>query len=185
LGGEHFEPEEENPMIGWRGASRYYSEAYKEAFGLECKAIRRVREKDGPEERCGDGALLSHGGRAESVKAVMEEYGLERGKEGLELFLMAEIPSNIIMAEEFSAYIDGFSIGSNDLTQLTLGLDRDSALVSAPLRRTQPGRKAHAENADRNRQEAPAPKWAFAAKVPATFPTSRSSWWNWASTPSA
>lgn len=130
LGGEHFEPDEENPMIGWRGASRYYSEAYKEAFGLECKAIRRVREKMGlknvvvmiPFCRTVDELL--------KVMEVMKEYGLERGKEGLELYLMAEIPSNIIMAEEFSEHIDGFSIGSNDLTQLTLGLDRDSALVS-------------------------------------------------------
>ncbi|MFZ1330610.1 MAG: phosphoenolpyruvate synthase [Flavobacteriales bacterium] len=130
LGGEHFEPDEENPMIGWRGASRYYSEVYKEAFGLECKAIRRVREKMGlknvvvmvPFCRTVEELIL--------VKGVMKEYGLERGKEGLELFLMAELPSNIIMAEEFSQYIDGFSIGSNDLTQLTLGLDRDSALVS-------------------------------------------------------
>jgi pyruvate,water dikinase len=130
LGGEHFEPEEENPMIGWRGASRYYSEAYKEAFGLECKAIRRVREKMGLKNVVVMIPFCRTVEELKKVKGVMEEYGLVRGKEGLELYLMAEVPSNIILAEEFSKYIDGFSIGSNDLTQLTLGLDRDSALVS-------------------------------------------------------
>ena len=130
LGGKYFEPHEENPMIGWRGASRYYSEKYKPAFGLECKAIKRVREEMGlsnvvvmiPFCRTVEELLKVH--------EVMKEFGLERGKDGLELFLMAEIPSNIIMAEEFAKHIDGFSIGSNDLTQLTLGLDRDSSLVA-------------------------------------------------------
>ncbi|MBK7268814.1 MAG: phosphoenolpyruvate synthase [Flavobacteriales bacterium] len=130
LGGEHFEPNEENPMIGWRGASRYYSEAYKEAFGLECKAIRRVREKMGLKNVVVMIPFCRTVEELKKVKGVMEEYGLIRGKEGLELYLMAEVPSNIILAEEFAKYIDGFSIGSNDLTQLTLGLDRDSALVA-------------------------------------------------------
>lgn len=130
LGGEHFEPEEENPMIGWRGASRYYSDAYKEAFGLECKAIRRVREKMGLKNVVVMVPFCRTVEELRKVTAVMGEYGLQRGKEGLELYLMAEIPSNIILAEEFAQHIDGFSIGSNDLTQLTLGLDRDSALVS-------------------------------------------------------
>ena len=130
LGGEHFEPNEENPMIGWRGASRYYSEAYKEAFGLECKAIRRVREKMGLKNVVVMVPFCRTVEELKKVKGVMDEYGLKRGKEGLELYLMAEVPSNIILAEEFSKYIDGFSIGSNDLTQLTLGLDRDSALVA-------------------------------------------------------
>jgi pyruvate,water dikinase len=130
LGGKHFEPAEENPMIGWRGASRYYSEEYKAAFGLECKAIKKAREEMGltnvvvmiPFCRTVEELL--------KVKEVMAEYGLVPGKEGLELYLMAEIPSNIIMAHEFAEHVDGFSIGSNDLTQLTLGLDRDSALVA-------------------------------------------------------
>ena len=130
LGGEHFEPVEENPMIGWRGASRYYSEAYKEAFGLECKAIRRVREKMGLKNVVVMIPFCRTVEELKKVKAVMKEYGLVRGQEGLELYLMAEVPSNIILAEEFAKYIDGFSIGSNDLTQLTLGLDRDSALVA-------------------------------------------------------
>lgn len=130
LGGKYFEPKEENPMIGWRGASRYYSEKYKAAFALECKAIKKVREEMGlknvvvmiPFCRTVDELLL--------VLDTMKQYGIERGRNGLEVYLMAEIPSNIMMAEEFAAHIDGFSIGSNDLTQLTLGLDRDSALVA-------------------------------------------------------
>jgi len=130
LGGNHFEPKEENPMIGWRGASRYYSDAYKKAFGLECKAIKKAREEMGltnvvvmiPFCRTVEELL--------KVKEVMAEYDLVPGKEGLELYLMAEIPSNIILASEFAEHIDGFSIGSNDLTQLTLGLDRDSSLVA-------------------------------------------------------
>ncbi|MDQ3101307.1 MAG: phosphoenolpyruvate synthase [Bacteroidota bacterium] len=130
LGGEHFEPEEENPMIGWRGASRYYSDAYREAFGLECKAIRRVREKMGLKNVVVMVPFCRTVEELKKVEGVMAEHGLVRGREGLELYLMAEVPSNIILAEEFAMHIDGFSIGSNDLTQLTLGLDRDSALVS-------------------------------------------------------
>jgi pyruvate,water dikinase len=129
-GGEHFEPLEENPMIGWRGASRYYSESYREAFALECKAIYHVREKMG----LGNVAVMIPFCRTveelKKVTRIMADHGLEKGKDGLELYLMAEIPSNIIMAEEFAEHITGFSIGSNDLTQLTLGLDRDSALVA-------------------------------------------------------
>lgn len=130
LGGKYFEPHEENPMIGWRGASRYYSADYKPAFGLECKAIKKVREEMGlanvvvmiPFCRTVEELL--------KVKEVMKEFELEPGKKDLELYLMAELPSNIILAKEFSKHIDGFSIGSNDLTQLTLGLDRDSSLVA-------------------------------------------------------
>ncbi len=130
LGGKYFEPHEENPMIGWRGASRYYSDKYKEAFGLECKAIKRVREEMGLSNVVVMIPFCRTVEELLKVQVVMKEYGLERGKEGLELFLMAEIPSNILMADEFSKHIDGFSIGSNDLTQLTLGLDRDSSLVA-------------------------------------------------------
>jgi pyruvate,water dikinase len=130
LGGKYYEPNEENPMIGWRGASRYYSEAYKEAFGLECRAIKKVREEMGLKNVTVMIPFCRTVEELVKVKEVMKEYGLERGQEGLELFLMAEIPSNILMAEEFARHIDGFSIGSNDLTQLTLGLDRDSSLVA-------------------------------------------------------
>jgi pyruvate,water dikinase len=130
LGGNHFEPHEENPMIGWRGASRYYSPEYKAAFGLECKAIKIVREEMGLDNVVVMIPFCRTVEELIKVKEVMNEFGLERGKNNLELYLMAEIPSNIILADEFAKHIDGFSIGSNDLTQLTLGLDRDSSLVA-------------------------------------------------------
>ena len=130
LGGEHFEPVEENPMIGWRGASRYYSSDYRPAFALECKAIKKVREEMGLDNVA---VMIPFCRTVEEllrVKAVMSEFDLRQGQHKLELYLMAELPSNIILAREFAKHIDGFSIGSNDLTQLTLGLDRDSALVA-------------------------------------------------------
>lgn len=130
LGGQLFEPEEENPMLGFRGASRYYNERYREGFGLECLAIKKVREEMG----LGNVKVMIPFCRTvkegERVQEVMKSYGLERGKDGLEIYVMAEIPSNILMAKKFTSIFDGFSIGSNDLTQLTLGLDRDSAIVS-------------------------------------------------------
>jgi pyruvate,water dikinase len=130
LGGNHFEPKEENPMIGWRGASRYYSPEYKEAFGLECMAIKRVREKLGLDNVVVMIPFCRSIKELLQVYATMEEFGLKRGKQGLEVYLMAELPSNIILAGLFAQHIDGFSIGSNDLTQLVLGLDRDSSLVA-------------------------------------------------------
>lgn len=130
LGGNHFEPHEENPMIGWRGASRYYSNEYKAAFGLECKAIKKVREEMGLHNVVVMIPFCRTVGELLKVQETMSEYGLIRGENQLELFLMAEIPSNVLMADEFAKHIDGFSIGSNDLTQLTLGLDRDSSLVA-------------------------------------------------------
>lgn len=130
LGGKYFEPKEENPMIGWRGASRYYSEKYKPAFGMECKGIKKVREEMGLKNLVVMVPFCRTVEELIKVQEVMKEYGLERGKDGLEVYLMAEIPSNVLMAEEFCQHIDGFSIGSNDLTQLTLGLDRDSSLVA-------------------------------------------------------
>jgi len=130
LGGNHFEPREENPMIGWRGASRYYSDSYKAAFGLECKAVKAVREEMGLDNVVVMIPFCRTVEELIKVKAVMKEFGLERGANNLQLYLMAEIPANIILADEFSKHVDGFSIGSNDLTQLTLGLDRDSSLVA-------------------------------------------------------
>ncbi|MFN2428542.1 MAG: phosphoenolpyruvate synthase [Cryomorphaceae bacterium] len=130
LGGSHFEPKEENPMIGWRGASRYYSDNYKEAFGMECKAIAKVRDEAGLDNVI---VMIPFCRTPEEMQRVLEtmaEFGLVRGENGLKVFLMAELPSNILLADEFAEHIDGFSIGSNDLTQLTLGLDRDSSLVA-------------------------------------------------------
>lgn len=130
LGGAYFEPQEENPMLGFRGASRYYHEKYKEGFKLECQAMKIVRDEMGltnvklmipfcrtPEE-------------GKKVIALMEQYGLKQHSNCLEIYVMAELPSNILLAKEFAEIFDGFSIGSNDLTQLTLGIDRDSELIS-------------------------------------------------------
>lgn len=130
-GGKYFEPSEENPMIGWRGASRYYSKAYREAFGLECIAIKKVREVMGLDNVLVMIPFCRTVTELLMVYDVMEEFGLKRGKAGLKVFLMAEVPSNVILADQFAKYIDGFSIGSNDLTQLVLGLDRDSSLVAS------------------------------------------------------
>ena len=131
LGGRYFEPQEENPMLGFRGAVRYAHPDFAEAFAMECEAMKKLREEMGfhnvklmipfcrtPEE-------------AEAVQTVMEANGLRRGEQGLEVYLMVELPSNVLQFDEFAALFDGFSIGSNDLTQLTLGLDRDSALISS------------------------------------------------------
>ena len=130
LGGVSYEPVEENPMIGWRGASRYYSEEYKNAFELECIALKRVREEMGFENLILMIPFCRTVEECKKVLATMKEYGLERGKNNLRVYLMCEIPSNIILAEKFLEVVDGYSIGTNDLTQLTLGLDRDSGLVS-------------------------------------------------------
>lgn len=130
LGGRFFEPEEENPMLGFRGASRYYHKQYKEGFGLECSSVKVVREEMGLTNVKVMIPFCRTVQEAEKVLDTMAEFGLKRGDNGLEVYVMAEIPSNILLAQEFSQLFDGFSIGSNDLTQLTLGLDRDSAIVS-------------------------------------------------------
>ncbi|TSC95759.1 MAG: pyruvate, water dikinase [Parcubacteria group bacterium Athens1014_10] len=130
IGGKEFEPEESNPMIGWRGASRYYDPKFKSAFGLECLAIKKVREEFGLTNVIVMIPFCRTIDEGKKVLKIMEEYGLKRGKNGLQVYVMAEIPANIILAEEFAKIFDGFSIGSNDLTQLTLGLDRDSQIVS-------------------------------------------------------
>ena len=126
IGGKRFEPEEANPMLGFRGASRYYSDAYREGFALECRAVRRVRETIGLTNVVVMIPFCRTVDEAEKVMAVLAENGLERGKDGLQVYVMAEIPSNIVLADRFAAFFDGFSIGSNDLTQLVLGVDRDS-----------------------------------------------------------
>ena len=130
LGGAAFEPHEENPMLGWRGASRYYSPAFRAAFALECQALKRVREGMGLTNVIPMVPFCRTPEEGDRVLAEMASAGLVRGENGLEVYVMAELPSNVIAAEAFAERFDGFSIGSNDLTQLTLGLDRDSALVA-------------------------------------------------------
>lgn len=131
IGGKEFEPVESNPMLGFRGASRYYNELYKEGFALECKALKRVRKEIGLANVIVMIPFCRTLEEADRVLTVLAENGLKRGENGLKVYVMAEIPSNIILAEEFSKRFDGFSIGSNDLTQLVLGIDRDSALLAA------------------------------------------------------
>lgn len=131
VGGKEFEPKEENPMIGFRGASRYYNARYKEGFRLECEAMKRVRNEMG---LTNVKLMIPFCRTVEEGKKVVElmaQFGLKRKVNGLEIYMMTEIPSNVLLAEEFAKYFDGFSIGSNDLTQLTLGIDRDSSIISS------------------------------------------------------
>ncbi|KAK4198912.1 hypothetical protein QBC40DRAFT_330220 [Triangularia verruculosa] len=127
IGGAEFEPSEENPMLGFRGASRYYSPRYREGFALECRAIKQLREVMGFTNAVVMVPFCRTVGEAKRVLDVMAENGLRRGEDGLKVYVMCEIPSNVILAEQFTEHFDGFSIGSNDLTQLTLGVDRDSS----------------------------------------------------------
>jgi len=130
IGGILYEPVESNPMLGWRGASRYYDPKFEPAFALECIAIKKVRDEMGLKNVKVMVPFCRTVEEGKKVIEVMEKYGLKQGHDGLDIYVMCEIPSNVILAEEFAKIFDGFSIGSNDLTQLTLGLDRDSALVS-------------------------------------------------------
>ena len=130
IGGHDYEPKEENPMIGWRGASRYYDPKFEAAFALECEAVKKVRNEMGLTNLKVMIPFCRTVHEGEEVLKVMAKNGLKRGQNGLQVYVMCEIPSNVILADEFSKIFDGFSIGSNDLTQLTLGLDRDSELVS-------------------------------------------------------
>ena len=130
LGGRQFEPNEEIPMLGWRGAARYYDERYREGFALECEAILRVREEMGLTNLIPMIPFCRTPDEGRLVLAEMAKNGLQQGVNGLQVYVMCELPNNVIMAEEFAQVFDGFSIGSNDLTQLTLGLDRDSSLVA-------------------------------------------------------
>jgi pyruvate,water dikinase len=128
IGGSRYEPEEENPMLGFRGAARYVSADFGEAFAMECEALKRVRNEMGLDNVQVMVPFVRTLEQARKVTQLLARHGLERGRDGLKLIMMCEIPSNAILANEFLAYFDGFSIGSNDLTQLTLGLDRDSGL---------------------------------------------------------
>ena len=131
LGGSKYEPHEENPMIGFRGASRYVDPSFKDAFALECQAVKRVREEMGLDNLWVMIPFVRTLGEGRKVVEVLRENGLVQGEGGLKIIMMCEIPSNALLAEEFLEIFDGFSIGSNDMTQLTLGLDRDSAIVAS------------------------------------------------------
>jgi pyruvate,water dikinase len=128
IGGSRYEPEEENPMLGFRGAARYISGEFQQAFAMECEALRRVRKDMGLTNVQVMVPFVRTLDQADRVTRLLGEQGLKRGQDDLKLIMMCEIPSNAILAEEFLEFFDGFSIGSNDLTQLTLGLDRDSGL---------------------------------------------------------
>jgi len=130
IGGSHFEPKEENPMLGLRGASRYYADSFKESFALECAALAQVRADMGLTNVVVLIPFVRSIGEAVQVLDAMKAHGLERGRDGLEVYLMCEIPANALLAEAFLEHFDGLSIGSNDLTQLTLGVDRDSGLIA-------------------------------------------------------
>ena len=139
IGGEYFEPKEENPMIGFRGASRYYDERYREGFALECQAMKRVRDDMGLTNLV---IMIPFCRRIDEARKVLDQMainGLQRGENGLEVYVMCEIPNNVILIDEFSELFDGFSIGSNDLTQLTLGVDRDSELLAHDFDERDPG----------------------------------------------
>ncbi len=130
LGGKQFEPHEENPMLGWRGASRYYDPRYREGFALECRAMKKVRDEMGLTNVILMVPFCRTPEEGRRVLAEMAKNGLVKGENGLQVYVMCELPSNVQLADEFCEVFDGFSIGSNDLTQLTLGLDRDSELVA-------------------------------------------------------
>jgi pyruvate,water dikinase len=139
LGGAAFEPQEANPMLGFRGASRYAHPAYADGFALECAALRRVREQMGLTNLLVMVPFCRRVAEAERVLAAMAQHGLERGRNGLEIYVMCEIPNNVIQVDAFASVFDGFSIGSNDLTQLTLGVDRDSEIVAFDFDERDPG----------------------------------------------
>lgn len=141
VGGAAFEPHEENPMLGFRGASRYYHPLYKEGFGLECQAVKKVRNDMGLTNVKVMIPFCRTVPEGRKVLQVMKEYGLDRNQHGLEVYVMAELPSNVLRAAEFAEIFDGFSIGSNDLTQLVLGIDRDSAILSGTYSEEDPACK--------------------------------------------
>jgi len=127
IGGKSFEPTEENPMLGFRGASRYYSERYREGFALECRAIKNVREEIGLDNVIVMIPFCRTVEEADKVLETMAQYSLARGANGLQVYVMCEVPANVVLADEFASRFDGFSIGSNDLTQLVLGIDRGAS----------------------------------------------------------
>ncbi|PKO49625.1 MAG: phosphoenolpyruvate synthase, partial [Betaproteobacteria bacterium HGW-Betaproteobacteria-21] len=142
LGGEIYEPEEENPMLGFRGASRYIAHSFRDCFEMECTAMRKVRNELGLTNVQIMIPFVRNVEEAAGVVELLAEHGLKRGVNDLKLIMMCEIPSNALLADQFLEHFDGFSIGSNDLTQLTLGLDRDSGLVAHAFDERDPAVKA-------------------------------------------
>ena len=169
LGGRAFEPSEENPMIGFRGASRYYSEAYRDGFALECRAIARLRGAMGFDNVVVMIPFCRTPEEADRVLAVMAEHGLARGQDGLKVYVMCEVPSNVVRAAEFAQRFDGFSIGSNDLTQLTLGIDRDSDTLAPLFREDDPAVLWMIETVIREAHKAGA-KVGFCGQAPSNDP---------------
>ena len=169
LGGMYFEPEEENPMLGFRGASRYVHPDFVEAFELECAAMKKVREKMGFENVKLMIPFCRSPQEAEAVLAVMEKNGLRRGEQGLEVYLMVELPSNVLQFDKIEKLFDGFSIGSNDLMQLTLGVDRDSALVSSSFDERNPSVKQLMKMAVEDARRANKPI-GICGQAPSDFP---------------
>ena len=142
IGGQQYEPKEENPMLGFRGASRYVADSFRECFGLECRAFKHARDEMGLANLEIMIPFVRTPMEAKQVVELLEVNGLKRGENGLKLIMMCEIPSNALLADRFLEYFDGFSVGSNDLTQLALGLDRDSSLVAGSFDERDPAVKA-------------------------------------------
>jgi pyruvate,water dikinase len=169
LGGSDFEPDEENPMIGFRGASRYIHPDFTESFALECAAMKRVREEMGLTNVKLMIPFCRRIDEAEKVLEIMAKNGLRRGENDLEVYVMCEIPNNVILIDEFAKLFDGFSIGSNDLTQLTLGVDRDSEIVSFDFDERDPGVKQMiklaVEGAQRNKRHS-----GLCGQAPSDYP---------------
>lgn len=169
IGGKQFEPFEENPMLGFRGAARYYHDLYKDGFALECKAIKKVREEMGLDNVKVMVPFCRTVEEGKKVIKIISENGLIRGENNLEIYMMVEIPSNVVLAEEFAKLFDGFSIGSNDLTQLTLGIDRDSELMSSHFDENNPAARKMIALAIR-KAKAAGIKIGLCGQAPSDFP---------------
>ncbi|MEQ8507865.1 MAG: phosphoenolpyruvate synthase [Rhodospirillaceae bacterium] len=170
IGGSVFEPQEDNPMIGWRGASRYYSPDYGDGFALECKALKMVRDEIGLKNIIIMVPFCRTLEEADRVLDVLAKFGLRRGKDGLKVYVMCEVPSNVILAPEFAERFDGFSIGSNDLTQLTLGVDRDSERLAPLFREEDPAVTKLIESVIKDAHVAGVPV-GLCGQAPSTKPT--------------
>jgi pyruvate,water dikinase len=169
IGGKAFEPAEGNPMLGFRGASRYAHPAYAEGFALECAAMKKVREEMGLANVKLMLPFVRRVDEGKQVLAAMARHGLERGKNGLEVYVMCEIPNNVLQIDAFAQVFDGFSIGSNDLTQLTLGVDRDSEIVAFDYDERDPGMlemlRLAVEGAKRNKRHS-----GICGQAPSDYP---------------